>query len=131
MLLLLYSARKFRIQNAKFVITALCLQVTLNAFVTANGCDGGSGSGDGGVIVSPTKSGKIITNRGNAYGHSKIKPGTVLGKLKFIIASLHNDCHCLLLYCFKYLQFITAVIIILSQCLVYRKAVASYTYERF
>ena len=57
----------------------LILQVTLNAFVTANGCDGVAG-GDGGVIHAPVDNGKTLVVPGNGHGLSKGKKGTLLCK---------------------------------------------------
>ena len=58
----------------------LIFQVTLNAFVSANGCDGDIAGGHGGIIQTSTNSIKIMVNPGRGQSMHEGKVGTVLSK---------------------------------------------------
>jgi len=52
--------------------------VTLNAFITANGCDGDINGGHGGIVQASADRSKIMVNPGRGQGMNKGKFGTVL-----------------------------------------------------
>lgn len=83
--------------NSVSALYYLLLQVYLNAFVEANGCDGQYVGGDGGVVsVTQGDRRNIKVNpgrgRGNSHGNSNGKKGIIIGKglLKSLLPLNHR-----------------------------------------